>query len=66
MLLHGDLYPRVRDGPDKAAAQSSIDTTQMIYREVVKKYEYIRRKPMNRIPAFVFGFGEVKPLTNGR
>lgn len=60
MLLHSELYPRVRDGPNEAAAQSSVDTTQMIYHEVVKKYEHIRRKPMNRIPAFVFRFLEVK------
>lgn len=59
MLLHSTLYPSMRDGPNEAAAQSSVDTTQMIYHEVVKKYEHIRRKPMNRIPAFVFRFREV-------
>ena len=60
LRLHSELYPTVWQGPNEAAAKNSLATAQMIYQEVVKNYECTRRKPLNRIPAFVLGFREIE------
>lgn len=60
LSLHKNLYPKAKNSPDGDAATHALDTTKMIYREVIKNYEYVRHKPMNRFPGFILGFREMK------
>lgn len=54
--LHVDACPQVRGGPYDETAMSALDTSRMIYRETVKGYNRIVRRPMNRIPALILGY----------
>lgn len=56
LCLHEQLYASARDGPDAGISQSMRNTNQMLYREGIKGYNELLRKPMNRLPALVFGF----------
>ncbi|MEG1758460.1 MAG: hypothetical protein RR235_08410 [Oscillospiraceae bacterium] len=60
LQLHTKSYPQARDDPNKSNAIQGLDIARMIYQEVVKNYEHVRRKPMNHIPAFVLGFHKIE------
>lgn len=42
--------------PHEAAARERLKAEENLYRTVQEKYILVRRKPMNRFPAWVFGF----------
>lgn len=62
--LHVDGCAQVRQGPYEAAAANSLSVSRLIYREAVKNYEAVRCKPVNRLPAFLLGYGAL-PKTDG-
>ena len=57
--LHMDGCAQACHGPHKAAAAHSLNISRSIYREAVKSYEKVCRKPVNRLPALLLGFGPI-------
>lgn len=62
LWLHKESSPKARDGPDRVSAELGLDTARMIYHEVVKNYNAVRQRPMNRLPAWIFGY---RPQSEG-
>lgn len=56
--LHEGLYAQARDGPDVRSANRMMETSRMLCREAAISYIRILRKPMNRVPALLMGFGK--------
>lgn len=59
LRLHEGLYAQTWDGPDARSSAGMLETSRMLLREALKSYNYILRKPMNRIPALIMGFRAV-------
>jgi len=57
--LHVDGCMQAGNGPYKAAAIHSLGISRSIYREAIKNYETVRHKPVNRLPAFLLGYGDI-------
>lgn len=55
--LHRRLYMQERGGENDAAAKNILENKQMVYREVENEYIALLKKPMNRIPGLIMGFG---------
>lgn len=62
LRLHQDAYPQVRDGPYARAADNARMTAHMIYLETVRGYEATRQRPMNRLPALLLGYFQMKEV----
>lgn len=57
--FHTQTVSKTRDGPYEQAAANSLRTAERVYRETVKDYDKVRKKPINRFPAFILGYGPV-------
>ena len=57
--IHRTLYMQERGGENDAAAQKILENKLMVYREVVKNYNEVLKRPINRIPAYIMGFHAV-------
>jgi len=60
LRLQERLYARARGGPDTQSANGMMETNRMLYREKLKDYNSILRKPMNCLPALLMGFRQIK------
>ena len=60
MRLHEGLSSQARDGPDARSAAGMLETSRMLCREAAKSYNRILSKPMNRFPALLMGFRQMK------
>ncbi|MDD4689662.1 MAG: hypothetical protein PHE51_07965 [Eubacteriales bacterium] len=47
---------QLKGSSHQSIAEERLKNEEALYLEVQKKYEQTRRKPLNRIPAFLFGF----------
>lgn len=56
LLMHQQASTQVRDGPDSKVADKMLETNQKIYREAVKCYNCLLKKPLNRLPAILMRF----------
>lgn len=56
LLMHKQASIQVRDGPDSKVAEKMLETNQKVYREAVKSYNRLLKKPFNRFPAFLMRF----------
>lgn len=54
--MHEQLASAAMEGPEAVTAYGMLKTSRMLYREAAKGYNYILRKPLNRIPALLMGF----------
>ncbi|NLO10802.1 MAG: hypothetical protein GX129_13180 [Clostridiales bacterium] len=54
--MHRRLYMQERGGENDAAAQKIFENKLMVYRETVKNYNALLKRPMNRIPGYIMGF----------
>ncbi len=54
--IHMDGLAQVRGGPYETAADAAQSLSWSIYRKAVSHYEICRYKPLNRLPALLFGY----------
>jgi len=54
--MHRTLYMQELGGPNMKAAKRMLDTSNMVYMEIVKSYNVCLKKPLNRLPALMLGF----------
>ena len=57
--LHRSLCMQERGGDNDAAAQKVLSGKLIAYSEAEKEYNALLKKPMNRVPALLFGFARV-------
>lgn len=55
-LMHSELLMKQRGSPQEKDAQKITQTSELIYKRALLDYEAERNKPLNKFPAFVFGF----------
>lgn len=54
--MHRRLYMQERGSENDDAAKKIFENKLMVYRETVKNYNVLLKRPMNRIPAYIMGF----------
>lgn len=54
--MHYSNYRQERGNPNAEAAKRIFDTSRMIYRESLNKYNQVYSKPINRFPGMLMGF----------
>jgi hypothetical protein len=54
--MHRRLHMQERGGENDAGAQKILENKLMVYREAVKKYNVLLKRPLNRIPGYILGF----------
>lgn len=54
--MHLSLYMQAQCSTNAQAAKRMLDTSRMIYGEIVKSYKNTLKKPLYRLPGFVMGF----------
>lgn len=54
--MHRRLYMQERGGENDSAAQKIFENKLMVYRQAVKNYNALLKRPMNRIPGYIMGF----------
>jgi hypothetical protein len=57
--MHRRLLMQERGGENDAGAEKILENKLMVYRELVKKYNVLLKRPINRIPAYIMGFHSV-------
>ena len=59
VYMHRRLHMQERGGENDVEAQKILENKLMVYRESVKKYNVLLKRPINRIPAYIMGFHPV-------
>lgn len=54
--IHRRLYMQERGGENDASAKKILENKLMVYKDTVKKYNALLKRPMNRIPGYIMGF----------
>ena len=62
LRLHEGLYAQTMNSPDAWSANGMLETSRMLCCEAAKSYNRILHKPMNRFPALLMSFREVKDM----
>ena len=57
--MHRRLHMQERGGENDTASHKILEHKLMVYREIVKDYNILIKRPMNRIPAYIMGFRPV-------
>lgn len=56
LLMHKEASALSRDAPENELAAKMLETNCRVYREAVKNYNRLLKKPWNCLPAFLMGF----------
>lgn len=59
LRMHRTVSARVSNGPDREVAARMLETNRAVYREAVRSYNQLLKKPLNCLPAFLMGFHPV-------